>query len=490
MSSPSSPCQAILSPSEQKELDKFTKYLALKYVQVIVQSRLGEKIRTASKPDTSSGTSWFNLAIKDNVEVMAESKKSLGGIIPAPAMPLCVEISLKTAEGDSLVLELWRLSVAAGGDPQVKVTHTVYNRMGLLLKSLITVSRVTPAYRLSRRQGADSYVICYRILLGEPQEPADLGEGALTARVGQVTTPVNTVVCSVDYRTRMTITQRPARLSQPILVKSDHFDSSNVTPRLPRRDPTGRVSDDSEQGGVTSDESQEIRIFATSPPDNYKTILGPQAAKEQEDAGKHLRAGAFVIGGGAFVAGGAEDNLPSLEDELAADPLLQLLPAVRPPSTVSLTSTEDTETQFLMSSDSGGKGVATTTASRGRGRKSLADMLRNEQKSPVSRRSSGGSLFGTTEIDKDFVMVDLKTPFAPPPSSSEILGSSGSDPTLGTFFKEVSGAPALTSLDGTSPLVDHISDYKDKISLFEADLVGYDDLLNTMGSGSELEDEK
>jgi hypothetical protein len=45
---------------------------------------------------------------------------------------------------------------------QTKVTHTVYNRMALLLKSLITVSRVTPAYRLSRRQGADSYVICYR----------------------------------------------------------------------------------------------------------------------------------------------------------------------------------------------------------------------------------------------------------------------------------------------------------------------------------------
>jgi hypothetical protein len=45
---------------------------------------------------------------------------------------------------------------------QTKVTHTVYNRMALLLKSLITVSRVTPAYRLSRRQGADSYVICSR----------------------------------------------------------------------------------------------------------------------------------------------------------------------------------------------------------------------------------------------------------------------------------------------------------------------------------------
>ena len=105
------------------------------------------------------------------------------------------------------------------------MSQTVYNRMGLLLKSLITVSRVTPAYRLSRRQGVDSYVICYRVLLGEPQVAADLGEGALTARVGQVTTPVSTIVFGVDYRTKMTITPHTAeRVSQPILVKSDHFD--------------------------------------------------------------------------------------------------------------------------------------------------------------------------------------------------------------------------------------------------------------------------
>ena len=80
------------------------------------------------------------------------------------------------------------------------MTHAVYNRMGLLLKSLVTVTRITPAYKLSRRQGQDSYVICYRIFLGDPVEPPDLGEGALTARVGQVATPESTIVCCVDYR--------------------------------------------------------------------------------------------------------------------------------------------------------------------------------------------------------------------------------------------------------------------------------------------------
>ena len=42
-----------------------------------------------------------------------------------------------------------------------KITYTVYNRMGVLLKSLIAVSRATPAYKIARNQGHD-YILCYR----------------------------------------------------------------------------------------------------------------------------------------------------------------------------------------------------------------------------------------------------------------------------------------------------------------------------------------
>ena len=101
---------------------------------------------------------------------------------------------------------------------------------------------------------------------------------------------------------------------------------------------------------------------------------------------------------GAFAGAGAGAELPSLEEELAQEPLLQLLPRPRPASTISLQSGEvsngwtfshqewfschvtnavdvkaitmrlahvlqvsntsagtDTDTQFLMSSDSGSK---------------------------------------------------------------------------------------------------------------------------------------
>ena len=48
---------------------QFIKYLAVKAVQVVVQARLGERVTAPSKPDTTGGTSWFNLAVKDNAEV-------------------------------------------------------------------------------------------------------------------------------------------------------------------------------------------------------------------------------------------------------------------------------------------------------------------------------------------------------------------------------------------------------------------------------------
>lgn len=496
-----SPGAAQISPSDQKDLDKFIKYLAVKAVQVVVQARLGERVTAPSKPDTTGGTSWFNLAVKDNAEVMSETKRALGGQVPSPGLPLVCEISLKTSEGDSLVLELWRLAVVAGGDPSVKVTHTVYNRMSLLLKSLVTVARVTPGYRLSRRQGQDSYVICYRVYLGDSHQGPDLGEGALTAKVGQVTTPTSTIVCCVDYRTNMTIHQHSAA-SQPILVKSDHFDS--VAPARAKRDhrlSSECISDSDTGTGVTSDESAEAtRMFATSPLDREGP--SPFTRPRADSGGSVSSQERFRVG--AFAGAGAGAELPSLEEELAQEPLLQLLPRPRPASTISLQSGEvsntsagtDTDTQFLMSSDSGSK-VQVGPLTGGGGEKpaklakktSLTELVgaREEGGRPLVRRPSGGSLFGTTEANNDFVMVDLKTPFAAQPSVEGAQPGSSSDPTLGSFFKEVSAAPALSSLTGPAPLQADM--WSSQLLSYQESLASYDDLLNQMGSGSEAEQE-
>ncbi|XP_063698542.1 autophagy-related protein 13 homolog isoform X2 [Culicoides brevitarsis] len=63
-----------LNASELKDIDKFIKFLIIKATQVIVQSRLGSKIRTEHN---SSGNDWFNIAICDHQDVLSETRKAL-----------------------------------------------------------------------------------------------------------------------------------------------------------------------------------------------------------------------------------------------------------------------------------------------------------------------------------------------------------------------------------------------------------------------------
>ena len=80
-----------------------------------------------------------------------------------------------------LVLENWVVSMKDGSDPVVR-PNAVYNQMGLLLKSLLCVSRVLPAYKFARSQGPDTHVMCYRVFAGEPSTNP-LGSGQQTAHV-------------------------------------------------------------------------------------------------------------------------------------------------------------------------------------------------------------------------------------------------------------------------------------------------------------------
>ena len=48
-----------LSNKDKKDLDKFTKYLVYKCIQIIVQSRLGERVKTQSRP-YSTGADWVS----------------------------------------------------------------------------------------------------------------------------------------------------------------------------------------------------------------------------------------------------------------------------------------------------------------------------------------------------------------------------------------------------------------------------------------------
>ncbi|XP_038185724.1 autophagy-related protein 13 isoform X3 [Arvicola amphibius] len=256
-----------LSSQDRKDLDKFIKFFALKTVQVIVQARLGEKISTRSS-SSPTGSDWFNLAIKDIPDVTHEAKKALSGQLPAVGRSMCVEISLKTSEGDSMELEIWCLEMNEKCDKEIKVSYTVYNRLSLLLKSLLAITRVTPAYRLSRKQGHE-YVILYRIYFGEVQLNG-LGEGFQTVRVGTVGTPIGTITLSCAYRINLAfMSTRQFERTPPIMgIIIDHFVDRPYPSSSPMHPCNYRTGEDAGVTYPSVEDSQEVctTSFSTSPP--------------------------------------------------------------------------------------------------------------------------------------------------------------------------------------------------------------------------------
>lgn len=121
----------------------------------------------------SSFPQQFNVTIDDEPESLAQTKSVIetkSGESVLSRLPLCVEISLKTVDNDIMILEVWSLSCNRQLlDKTSRVSYSIYNRMGTLLKSLVQVTRSTPAYKLSRKKSMGCFDIFYRIYSGNPQ---------------------------------------------------------------------------------------------------------------------------------------------------------------------------------------------------------------------------------------------------------------------------------------------------------------------------------
>lgn len=221
------PDVAFSNISDKNEFTKFIKFLAYKGVQVIVESRKGAKIEAYSKP-RSTDTDWFNLQIPDSPEVNQATKNALPSdrILETIRSQLHVEISVQTEDGDEMVLELWTLELdETQFDTSLKAMNTVYFRMGILLKSLITITRITPAYHLSRKQRTESFTIFYRVYSGEAKLKA-LGDSVREIQAGMLKTPLGGIGFSVSFRTNFSISPNRSEKNKVLLLKSDHFELS------------------------------------------------------------------------------------------------------------------------------------------------------------------------------------------------------------------------------------------------------------------------
>lgn len=109
------------------------------------------------------------MSIPDEPGINTDTKRVLNGeVVEALAKVLCIEIILRTNDGDEMVLEVWTIKLLPGCDIGTISVSTIYYRMGIMLKSTLSISRITPAYKLSRTQFKESYKISHKIYGGPP----------------------------------------------------------------------------------------------------------------------------------------------------------------------------------------------------------------------------------------------------------------------------------------------------------------------------------
>nr|XP_047921000.1 autophagy-related protein 13 isoform X9 [Anser cygnoides] len=441
-----------LSSQDRKDLDKFIKFFALKTVQVIVQARLGEKICTRSS-SSPTGSDWFNLAIKDIPEVTHEAKKALAGQLPAVGRSMCVEISLKTSEGDSMELEIWCLEMNEKCDKEIKVSYTVYNRLSLLLKSLLAITRVTPAYRLSRKQGHE-YVILYRIYFGEVQL-SGLGEGFQTVRVGTVGTPVGTITLSCAYRINLAFMSTRAGEDNGAVYPSVE-DSQEVCTTSFSTSPPSQLIGPGKEGGVPSVPSQPahgtqadqermctpldgVHYSAATPSSSEDTETVSNSSEGKCGSPHDLLETIFIRKVGAFV------NKPINQVTMAN---LDIPFAMFAPKNVEL---EDNDPMV-----------------------NPPDSPETESPLQGSLHSEGSSGSSTGNTHDDFVMIDFKPAF----SKDDILPMD-----LGTFYREFQNPPQLSSLSidiGAQSMAEDLDSLPEKLAVHEKNVKEFDAFVETL----------
>lgn len=225
-----------LTKQDREALLQYTKHFTRKAVQIIVQSRLGDKKPTKSRV-YAYNADWFNLSIKDLAQITTMTKMSLGNVesLFNVNSPFCIEISLRTPENQTMILETWCILFNDQQlDPTQKICYSVYKKMSLVLRSLMCITRSIPTYQLSRRQNSDTYVLLYRMYCGEPIVH-HLGENYATGKVGTIGTPIGSIIVNVAYRTRLTMTpqnsQNSTDYSGGIQIKDDHFIPEHVERR-------------------------------------------------------------------------------------------------------------------------------------------------------------------------------------------------------------------------------------------------------------------
>jgi len=439
-----------LSAQDCKDLEKYLRYFVYKSAQIIVQSRLGERVVLPSK-QFATGADWFNLSINDDSDVLSEVKQvypgSRGGL--AGGDVVCVDTLLRTSSGGAMLLENWTMKLVSPCDNTVRISFTVYNRIGILLKSLFIASRSVPAYQLCRRciSKAREFGIYYRVYVGQPA--LDVGHLFSCRTVGQVPTPVGTVHLAVAYRTQLSFESNSASLSDDLELRDDHFcvDKSPVAGiQL-----SGWHAVSKWQQFDDADAAGDDELLSTSPPDHNRRVSIPSGLNQIAEDARGARSDSRPR-----VAAFASSDRPAPHyfdfDMDATFPFGRLLERDAPKATDKYSDEKLVERDVRMAD-----GIEPVVLLANTGSSSLP--LRN-------RCGLAADVAGA-----------LKTPFA---SCTAASGKAEQEGDLGRFYRECQSAPSLSMFQQPPADVHELlNSITDQLAQFEANAKEFDEFVNS-----------
>lgn len=400
---------AKVSLQDQKDIEKYTKHLIFKFIQVVLQSRNGIKANHPSRIFPSK-TDWFNLTIPDLPEITAETKSAFGRHSMDLSRPVCIEISLRTTDEETMILEYWwvtNTNKTSQVELGYRASSLVYNCIGTFLRSLLIATRSTPAYHLSRNQSTSSYRIQHKILF---VEPVYCVEGDFQKHlVATVPSPLGDLNLFVAYKTKLLMCPRKtADLTSDI--KDDYFNAEMILPTGPRDE----KHSPSEQ--------------------NPAGVQNPSINATKVDIGQKPKRAAFG---------------PQLQTDVSCD------------------ITEDVPFSLLLQHATS----SPINSRRKRCESESCDQSTKQKDEGIeiviggqSMQQSGDSIHSIsscssakeTAVKDDFVMVDLKPPFA------------GQDEDLSQLFRKMLDVPSLSIFEEPSSYADTVNYLEDQLAHFEA----------------------
>ncbi|XP_055333310.1 autophagy-related protein 13-like isoform X2 [Paramacrobiotus metropolitanus] len=211
---------AVLDQDEFDDLQKYVSILAQKAASLIVEARTGQKCSTSSKP---SNADWFGLAVREVPNVRQDFKEMTKDHKAVLDKPFGVEIIARLPTStEEIPIEYWWLWFDEDiRDQDVRVRYLVYNRMAVLLKSIIVSLRASPVNKLVRQN--DYFKFSHRLFVGKPNLDS-LSPIAKNYKIGPLKTPYGSIFFMGACReTAFSETQSPRSVSDPVPVATEKF---------------------------------------------------------------------------------------------------------------------------------------------------------------------------------------------------------------------------------------------------------------------------